>query len=98
MTVSWSVEENASVRLVLERPDGEVVLRDNFAAQANQVYTETGNAGSLVGLRTTRERPWLEPRACAGVKRSSPSTRLPRRARWYAAALPIAPRPTTIAS
>jgi len=54
VTVTWSVEENATVRLVLERPDGEVVLRDNFAAQANQLYTETGNAGSLVGGRTLR--------------------------------------------
>jgi hypothetical protein len=54
LTVTWSVEENATVRLVVERPDGEVVLRDNFAAQANQVYPETGNAGSLVGARTLK--------------------------------------------
>jgi hypothetical protein len=52
--VSWSVEESATVRLVLERPDGEVVLRDDFPAQANEVYTETGNAGLLVGARTLR--------------------------------------------
>jgi len=54
LTVTWSVEEDATVRLVNVRPDGETVLRDNFQAQANQVYTETGNAGSLVGSRTLR--------------------------------------------
>src|SRR5215470_6216565 len=42
--------------------------------------------------------PCDEPKTWGGVKRSSPSTRRPRRARWYAAALPIAPSPTTTTS
>src|SRR5687768_16286092 len=45
-----------------------------------------------------REWPWLDPRSWTGVKRSSPSTRLPRLASSWAVALPIAPRPTTITS
>src|SRR5690606_8642742 len=45
-----------------------------------------------------RVRPCEEPNACGGAKRSSPSTRVPRRARWNAAALPIAPRPAMTTS
>ena len=45
-----------------------------------------------------RDWPWLEPRACAGVCRSTPSTRSPRAASRYAAALPIPPRPAKITS
>src|SRR5438445_13817 len=45
-----------------------------------------------------RDRPCEEPCSCAGVYCSIPSTRTPRRARWYAAALPIAPRPSTMMS
>src|SRR5688572_25834693 len=45
-----------------------------------------------------REPPWLAPRSCAGPNFSSPRTRRPRAARWYAAALPMPPSPTTITS
>src|SRR4051794_35998545 len=45
-----------------------------------------------------REPPWLDPSACAGPNRSSPSTRTPRAARCAAAALPMPPRPTTMTS
>jgi hypothetical protein len=45
-----------------------------------------------------RDSPWLEPRSCAGVNCSSPSTRWPRAARCAAAALPIPPSPSTITS
>ena len=50
------------------------------------------------GSRITRELPWLEPRSCAGPKRSSPSTRCPRAARCAAAALPMPPSPMTMTS
>src|SRR5688500_6860629 len=46
----------------------------------------------------TRDRPWLDPRSWAGVNRSSPRTRRPRRARCQAAALPMPPSPTTMTS
>src|ERR1700704_774164 len=42
--------------------------------------------------------PWELPIWFGIVKRSSPSTRCPRRARWKAAALPIPPTPATITS
>src|SRR5690349_19551881 len=45
-----------------------------------------------------REPPWLDPSACAGPNRSSPSTRRPRPARCAAAALPMPPSPTTMTS
>src|SRR5438132_2652340 len=45
-----------------------------------------------------RVLPCDEPNACGGEKRSRPSTCWPRFARWYAAALPIAPRPTMMTS
>src|SRR3954466_11859562 len=41
----------------------------------------------------SREFPWLEPRSCAAVNCSSPSTRNPRRATWYAAGPPPPPPP-----
>src|SRR5438093_9868956 len=42
--------------------------------------------------------PCEEPRAWGGANRSSPSTFKPRRERAWSEALPMAPRPTTIAS
>src|SRR6266540_896723 len=45
-----------------------------------------------------RESPPKDANVCPRAKRSNPSTLRPRLARWYAAALPCAPRPTTIAS
>src|SRR6476661_6059449 len=45
-----------------------------------------------------RVSPWDEPYSCTRSNRSSPSTRRPRRARWNSVALPIPPRPSTIAS
>jgi hypothetical protein len=51
LTITWSVEEDARVRLVVQRPTGELVIRDGFDAKANQVYSEVGNAGSVTGPR-----------------------------------------------
>src|SRR5205085_9520070 len=48
--------------------------------------------------RVRREPPWLEPRWWTGPNFSRPSTRAPRADRWWAAALPIPPRPITITS
>src|SRR5438067_9898926 len=45
-----------------------------------------------------RESPPEDPSVCPRAERSIPSTRSPRFARWYAAAEPCAPRPTTITS
>src|SRR5256885_5802381 len=45
-----------------------------------------------------RERPPEEPRVWPRSNRSKPSTEVPRFARWYAAALPCAPRPATTTS
>src|SRR6185437_7029072 len=45
-----------------------------------------------------RVRPCDEPYSCTRSKRSTPSTRRPRRARWNRVALPIPPRPSTMAS
>ncbi len=48
--------------------------------------------------RMPRERPCDEPLWWPRAKASRPRTRRPRRARWYAAALPIPPSPSTITS
>src|SRR5690242_955830 len=45
-----------------------------------------------------RDSPPLEPSSWGVVERSRPRTRSPRRDDWSAAALPCAPRPTTITS
>ncbi len=45
-----------------------------------------------------RERSWELPRACPSSNCSSPSTRAPRLADQYAAALPMTPRPKTATS
>src|SRR5262245_12989220 len=45
-----------------------------------------------------RLKPCEEPKGCRSSNRSSPSTRRPRRDRWNAAALPMPPSPSTIAS
>src|SRR6185295_8833334 len=42
--------------------------------------------------------PCEDPRSLGMSNRSSPRTRMPRRARWYAVALPIPPTPATITS
>jgi hypothetical protein len=54
LIVSFSVAENATVRVVNVRPDGEVVLRENFTVEANVVYPLEGNAGHILGSRTLR--------------------------------------------
>src|SRR5258705_1251109 len=45
-----------------------------------------------------RDSPCDDPLSWAGIKASKPSTFVCCLERWYAAALPIAPRPTTITS
>src|SRR5436190_23787865 len=45
-----------------------------------------------------RLRPCEDPRSCGMSNCSRPSTRAPRAAAWYAAALPIPPTPTTMTS
>src|SRR5689334_22898511 len=45
-----------------------------------------------------RDSPCVEPNACGVLQRSIPSTLTPRRASSRSAALPIAPKPTTITS
>src|SRR5690349_15008859 len=45
-----------------------------------------------------RDSPWLDPCRCPASCRSRPTTRKPRAARWYAAALPNPPSPTTATS
>src|SRR5215210_1786916 len=45
-----------------------------------------------------RERPPKDASVCPRSKRSKPRTLCPRLASWYAAALPCAPRPTTMTS
>src|SRR5262249_7718688 len=45
--------------------------------------------------RMMREWPCELPRSCPPGKRSIPTTRRPRRARWHRAALPTPPVPTT---
>src|SRR6266498_2595311 len=45
-----------------------------------------------------RFSPCEDPNGCSTSKRSSPSTRFPRRARWKTAELPIPPTPSTMAS
>src|SRR5437899_1337537 len=45
-----------------------------------------------------RDSPCDDPLSWAGIKASKPSTFVCCLERWYAVALPIAPRPTTITS
>src|SRR5262245_52349119 len=45
-----------------------------------------------------RDSPCDEPLVCPRGNASRPSTRRPRLATWYVAALPIAPRPTVMTS
>src|SRR5215472_2874528 len=66
----------------------------SFERSANGEYSTPSPTAARVNLVS----PADDPNSCGGLKRSIPRTFVPSRAKCHVAALPTAPRPTTITS
>src|SRR6516162_9950039 len=66
----------------------------SFERSANGEYSTPSPTAARVNLVS----PVDDPNSCGGLKRSIPRTFAPSRAKCQVAALPTAPRPTTITS